>query len=75
MKVIINKKGTNETNFKYLKVHCPKDKLVMVIMSNLNLNDSIELLDPFFDFGFKISKAISKDFTSHKTKEIITYNI
>ena len=24
MKVIINKKGVNETNFKYLKVHCPK---------------------------------------------------
>ena len=47
----------------------------MVIMSNLSLDDSIELLDPFFDFGFKISKAISEDFTSHKTKEIITYNI
>ena len=48
MKVIINKKGTNETNFKYLKVHCPKGKLVMVIMSNLSLDDSIELLDPLF---------------------------
>jgi|688.fasta_scaffold251068_2 hypothetical protein len=73
-KVFLILDSIKETKYKYIAVVDPKtgDK-IMKIKLNITDKDLTELLDTFFDNGFKIESIDKEEFDSLKTNDIVNF--
>jgi len=75
-KVFLMLESIKGSKYKYIAVIDPKsgDK-IMKIKMNLKDEDLTELLDGFFDSGFKIEAITKTEFDSLKTDDFLNFNI
>ncbi len=74
-KVYLILESIKESKHRYIAVIDPKtgDK-IMKIKMNIKDEDLSELLDGFFDNGFKIESITKKEFDSLKTDDVLNFN-
>ena len=73
-KVFLILDSIKETKYKYIAVVDPNtgDK-IMKIKLNITDEDLTELLDTFFDNGFKIESIDKEEFDSLKTNDVVNF--
>jgi hypothetical protein len=75
-KVFLILESVKESKFRYIAVVDPKsgDK-VMKIKMNLDPENTTDLLDTFFDNGFKIESITKEEFDSLITNDVLNFNL
>jgi hypothetical protein len=75
-KVFLILESVKESKFRYIAVVDPKsgDK-VMKIKMNLDPENTTDLLDTFFDNGFRIESITKEEFDSLITNDVLNFNL
>jgi hypothetical protein len=75
-KVFLILESIKESNYRYIAVVDPTtgDK-VMKIKMNLDPEYTSDLLDTFFDNGFKIESITKEEFDSLVTNDVLNFNL
>jgi hypothetical protein len=75
-KVFLILDSIKESKYRYIAVIDPKsgDK-IMKIKMNIKDEDLSDLLDGFFDSGFKIEAITKEEFDTLKTNDVLNFNI
>jgi hypothetical protein len=74
-KVFVILESIAHSKAKYIEVLNTEDEVIFKIKLIVDSEDMVDLLDGFFDNGFKVRQITKEDFDGFESSEILKFNL